>query len=84
MVDCYVLTAGMPDETIAHREVPTLPMGSIYRLNKKAWFNKQIMLNWIEHVLAPFVAMAPPGIIPILFLDQFRVHKMGLTVNAII
>jgi hypothetical protein len=24
-----------------------------------------------------------PGIIPILFLDQFRVHKMGSLVNAI-
>jgi hypothetical protein len=23
----------------------TLPVGSIYRLNKKAWFNKQIMLD---------------------------------------
>jgi hypothetical protein len=24
-----------------------------------------------------------PGIIPVLFLDQFRVHKMGSIVNAI-
>jgi hypothetical protein len=83
MVDCCVLTAGMPNGTIARREVPTLLAGSIYRLNKKAWFNEQIMLNWIKHILAPYVAMAPPRIIPILFLDQFRVHKMGLIVNAI-
>jgi hypothetical protein len=41
------------------------------------------MLDWIEHVLALFVSMVLPGIIPILFLDQFRVHKMGLIVNAI-
>jgi hypothetical protein len=27
--------------------------------------------------------MVPLGIIPILFLDQFRVHKMGLIVNGI-
>jgi hypothetical protein len=77
MVDCCVLTIGMSNGRIPHREVPTLPVGSIYRLNKKACLNEQIMLDWIEHVLAPYVAMAPPGIIPILFLDQFRVHKMG-------
>jgi hypothetical protein len=68
---------------IACREVLTLPTGSIYCLNEKAWFNEQIMLNWIEHVLAPYVATVPPGIIPILFLDQFRVHKMESIVNAI-
>jgi hypothetical protein len=83
MVDCCVLTAGMPNGMIACREVPTLPAGSIYRLNKKVWFNEQIMLNWIKHVLALYVATAPPGIIPILFLDQFRVHKMGSIINAI-
>jgi hypothetical protein len=83
MVDCCIQTTGMPNGTIVCREVPTLPTGSIYRLNKKAWFNEQIMLDWIKHVLAPYIATAPPGITPILFLDQFRVHKMGLIVNAI-
>jgi hypothetical protein len=73
----------MPNGAIARREVPTLPAGLVYRLNKKAWFNKKIMLDWVEHVLAPYVATAPPGIIPILLLDQFRVHKMGSIVNAI-
>ncbi len=41
------------------------------------------MLDWIEHVLAPYVATASPGIIPILFLDQFRVHKLRSIANAI-
>jgi hypothetical protein len=83
MVDCCVLTAGVPNGTIARREVHALPTGSIYRLNKKAWFNKQIVLNCIKHILAPCVTTVLPGIIPILFLDQFRVHKMGLIINAI-
>jgi hypothetical protein len=83
MVDCCILIAGMPNGTIACREVPTLPAGTIYCLNEKAWFNEQIIHDWIEHVLAPYIATAPPGIIPILFLDQFRVHKMGSIVNAI-
>jgi hypothetical protein len=83
MVDCCILIAGMPNGTIARREVPTLPAGSIYRLNEMAWFDEQIMHDWIKHVLAPYVATAPPGIIPILFLDQLRVHKMGSIVRAI-
>jgi hypothetical protein len=83
MVDCCILTAGMPNRTIACREVSTLPTGSIYWLNKKAWFIEQIMLDWIEHVLTPYVTTVLPGIIPILFLDHFRVHKMGSIVNTI-
>ncbi len=83
LADCCIVTAGMPNGMIACMEVPTLPTGSIYHLNKKAWFNEQIMFNWIKHVLAPYVATAPPGIIPILFLDPFRVHKMGTIVNTI-
>ncbi len=78
MLDCCILAAGMPNGTITHREISTLHTGSIYCLNKKVWFNEQIMLDWIEHVLAPYVAMALPGIIPILFLDQFRVYKDGV------
>ena len=41
------------------------------------------MLEWIEDVLKPNVANVPPGIVPILFLDSFTVHKMGSVVNAI-
>jgi hypothetical protein len=83
IVDCCVLAARMPNGTIARSDVPTLPAGIVYHLNKKAWFNKQIMLDWVEHVLAPYIAMVPPGIVPILLLDQFRVHKMGSIINAI-
>ncbi len=35
MVDCCIITAGIPIGTITHREFPTLPVVSIYRLNKK-------------------------------------------------
>jgi hypothetical protein len=73
----------MPNGMIACREVPPLLAGSIYHLNKKVWFNEQIMLDWIKHILAPYIATAPLGIIPILFLDQFRIHKMETIINAI-
>ncbi len=41
------------------------------------------MLHWVGRVLAPYVTMAPVGIIPILFLDLFRVHMLGSVVDAI-
>ena len=68
---------------IATKELPTLPAGLIYRVQEKAWFTEDIMLEWIEVVLKPYVADVPPGIVPILFLDSFTVHKMGSVVNAI-
>ena len=41
------------------------------------------MLEWVDDVLAPHVATAPPGIVPILFLDSFKVHMMGSVVAKI-
>jgi hypothetical protein len=35
------------------------------------------MLDWVKNVLAPNVAKFPTGIIPILFLDSFKVHLLG-------
>jgi hypothetical protein len=51
MVDCCVLIAGMPNGTIARREVPTLPAGSIYRLNEKAWFKSLSAMDGRDHQL---------------------------------
>ena len=41
------------------------------------------MLEWVDDVLAPHVAKAPPGVIPIIFLDSFKVHMMGSVVSKI-
>jgi hypothetical protein len=41
------------------------------------------MLDWVDYVLKPYVATAPVGIIPILFLDSFKVHLLGSVANAI-
>jgi hypothetical protein len=55
----------------------------LYKLNDKAWFNEQVMLDWFALVLKPYVAIVPKGIIPVIFLDMFSVHMMALVVNAI-
>jgi hypothetical protein len=68
---------------IAKKVLPTLPAGLIYCVQEKAWFSKVIVLEWIEVVLKPYVANVPQGIVLILFLDSFTVHKMGSVVNTI-
>ena len=45
--------------------------------------SERLMLMWIEQSLAPHVATAPEGIVPLLFLDSFSVHLMGSVNRAI-
>ena len=55
----------------------------MYKVQPKAWFSEDIMLEWVEEVLAPYVATAPPGVVPLLYLDSFKVHMMQSAVGAI-
>jgi len=41
------------------------------------------MLEWVREILAPYVATAPPGVLPFLLLDSHRVHMMGSVIGAI-
>ena len=77
------LTAAKRGGTIERRELATYPAGAVYKVQPKAWFSEDIMLEWVEEVLAPYVATPPPGIMPLLYLDSFRVHMMGSVVSAI-
>jgi hypothetical protein len=43
--------------------------------------DERVMLCWVEDVLAPYVALAPPGIIPVILLDSYRCHIMVLGDN---
>ena len=58
-------------------------MGLVYKVNQKVWFNKEIMLDWVKLVLAPYIATASEGILPILFFDLFKVHMMQSVVKTI-
>jgi hypothetical protein len=77
------LLAGKRGGIIERSELPTFPVDAIYKVQPKVWFLEGIMLEWINEVLAPHVATAPPGIVPLLFLDSFAVHMMGSVVNKI-
>ena len=83
MLQPFIVYKGVKGGTIDRRELPQHPSGAVYTVQNKAWFNEDVMLHWVEHILAPYVATAPVTIIPILFLDSFRVHMMGNVANAI-
>ena len=81
--DLLSKTTGKANAMIAKRELPTLPTDLIYRCHEKAWFDEAVMMEWVEKILAPYVENVPHGIVPILFLDDFSVHKTGAVVGAI-
>jgi hypothetical protein len=55
----------------------------MYTIQNKAWFDKAVVLEWVKQILMPYVVTAPIGIIPIHFLDSFKVHQLGTVANAI-
>ena len=69
--------------TIQRRELHNLPQANVHTIQKKEWFNKEVVLEWVDNILAPYGAMAPIGIIPILFLDVLKVHLLGSMADAI-
>ncbi len=42
-----------------------------YCSQEAAWMDKQVMLVWVEEVLAPYVVTATMVIIPLLILDSY-------------
>ena len=74
---------GKCDGQIARRELPLLPDDCHYACQPKAWFDEATMLNWVNTILASYVATVLHYIIPILLLDSFSVHMKGTVTTAI-
>jgi hypothetical protein len=55
----------------------------IYKTQDNAWMDERVMLRWVKDVLAPYVALAPSGINPIILLDSYCCHIMASVVNMI-
>ena len=68
---------------IEKNEMPTLPAGAHYTVQKKEWMDHKIMREWIDAVLKPYVEQAPEGIVPVLFLDSYCAHMMEEIANLI-
>ena len=70
-----IIYEGKPNGRIV-REFPQYNPGGIYCCQDRAWRNKTTMERWIEKVLKPYIAAAPHGVIPLLLLDEYAVHRM--------
>ena len=79
----FVRIIGTRNGTIARRELPTYPDNCHWACQGKAWFDEDIMLEWVEMVLKPYLVSAPPYIVPLILLDSFKVHMLRSAVEAI-
>jgi transposase-like protein len=83
MITPMVIYKGTRYGRIATRELLDQTQEIKYAMQPKAWFDEATMLDWVDDVLKPYVATAPVGIIPIMFLDSFKVHLLGSVADAI-
>jgi hypothetical protein len=74
---------GKHEGHITRSEFAIYLAGHHYRCQEAAWMDEQVMLAWVEEVLAPYVATAPEEIIPLLILDSYQCHMMASVVYKI-
>jgi hypothetical protein len=77
------LFTGKKNGMIARCELPMLPDDLCYRCQEKVWFDKEVMVAWVKECLKPNIANVPCEIVLLLLLDDFKVHKMGVVIQAI-
>jgi hypothetical protein len=65
---------GKPNGRIATKEFPSgvYPATHFYKCQENAWMDEEVMIAWVNKVLAPYVATAPDHVIPVLILDRGR------------
>ncbi len=77
-----LILKGKPGGRI-EREFPNFCDDCLYGVQEKAWMDEQLVHFWIEKIIAPDIKTAPPGIVPIVILDSYKVHLMGTIMNKI-
>jgi hypothetical protein len=75
-----IIFEGKHDGRIAQLEFTTYPAGPHYCCQEAVWMDEQVMLAWVEEVLAPYVMTAPKDIIPLVILDSYQCHMMASVV----
>jgi len=74
---------GKPGGRIEKKELSTYPNGHFYKCQDNAWMDEDVMIAWVNDVLAPYVATAPDHVVPILILDMYQCHMMSSVVQMI-
>ncbi len=64
---------GRPNGRIVTREFQNgnYPTTHFYKCQDAAWMDEQVMIAWVNEVLAPYVATAPDHVVPILIPDMY-------------
>jgi hypothetical protein len=78
-----IIFKGKHNRSISRLEFTTYPAGYHYCCQEAAWMDEWVMLVCVEEVLAPYVAMAPEDIIPLLILDSYQCYMMASVVSKI-
>jgi hypothetical protein len=78
-----IIFKGKHGRPIAQTEFVMYLAANNYRCQDATWMDKQVMLAWVEEVLAPYVTTAPEDIIPLLILDSYQCHMMASVVYKI-
>jgi hypothetical protein len=66
-----IIFKGKHNGRIARSEFATYREGYHDCCQEAVWMDEQVMLAWVEEVLAPYVMAAPEDIIPVLILDSY-------------
>jgi hypothetical protein len=81
----FLIFKGKPSGRIAMRKFSTYPNAGKYACQEKAWMDEKKMHEWIDVVLKPWKddqdSNNPSPEPPIIILDAYRIHQMGLVVN---
>jgi hypothetical protein len=78
-----VIFKGKANGHIAKTEFATYPAPHRYCCQENAWMDEVVMLAWVDNILWPYVETAPDDVIPLLILDSYQFHMMGLVVQMI-
>ena len=83
LLPSMVIFKGAPNGRIARTEFDAYPTTNHYRCQENAWMDEQVMFDWVDEVLAPYIATAPEEVIPVLVLDSYQCHMMALVIQMI-
>jgi hypothetical protein len=78
-----VIFKGKPNGRIAKTEFATYLAPHCYHCQENTWMDKAVMLAWVDDILRLYVKTAPDDVIPLLILDSYQYHMMGLVVQRI-
>ncbi len=71
LLPSMVVFKGQPKGKITRTEFSSYPTTNRYRCQANAWMDEAVMVAWVDEVLAPYVAMAPDDVNPLLILDSY-------------